>query len=180
MLRAAFAAQFFALALLAASAAWSQPSPVLGGHVMDEDAALCRTGRGPAIQVDVSGLKDRGGELWLELYPNNASDFLRDDTALIAEGKTFRRTRARPVAAGSTSICMKVPRAGRYTLLLRHNRTGKDGFSLWKDGVGFPGNRPIGRSRPSFDQAGIVAGNGVTVTGIQMQYLRGLRGFQPS
>lgn len=175
MLRAAFAAQFFALALLAASNAFAQPMQVLG-----EDAASCRDGNGPAIRVDVSGLKDRAGELWLELYPDNAADFLRDDTALMAEGKTFRRTRARPVAAGATSICVRVPRPGRYALLLRHNRTGKDGFSFWKDGVGFPGNQPIGRAKPQVGQAAIMAGPGVTVTGIQMQYLHGLRGFQPS
>lgn len=163
------------LLLLALLTATSAPLPA---HVLDEDAAWCRAGRGPAIQVNVSGLKDRAGELWLELYPDNEADFLRDDTALIAEGKTFRRTRARP-AAGETSICVRVPRPGRYALLLRHNRGGKDGFSVWSDGVGFPGNRPIGRSRPKFGQAGIDAGGGVTVTFVQMQYLHGLRGFQP-
>ena len=173
MLRIAFAAQLLALVLLAATAS---PAPA---HVLDEDAALCRTGQGPAIQVNVSGLKDRAGEIWLELYPNSEADFLRDDTALIAEGKTFRRIRTKPLA-GVASVCVRVPRPVRYALMLRHNRTGKDSFSVWSDGVGFPGNKPIGRHRPGFAQAAIDAGAGVTVTGIQMQYLHGLRGFQPS
>ena len=146
----------------------------------DEDAGWCRAGHGPAIQVNVSGLKDRSGEVWLELYPDNEADFLRDDTALIAEEKVFRRTRTRPLPAGETTICVRVPHPGRYALLLRHNRNGKDKFSFWSDGVGFPGNQTIGRSRPKFAQAWIDAGAGVTVKTIQLQYLHGLRGFAPS
>ncbi|MCP3733563.1 DUF2141 domain-containing protein [Sphingomonas sp. RP10(2022)] len=148
-------------------------------ETIGEDAALCRAGRGPAIQVDVQGLKDRQGEIWLELYPGTEADFLRDDTDLVREGKAFRRTRARVPASGDVSICVRVPRAGRYALLLRHNRTGKDKFSFWSDGVGFPANRPLGRSKPPFAQAIVDAGAGITVVPIRMQYLRGLGGFAP-
>ncbi|WP_425231070.1 DUF2141 domain-containing protein [Sphingomonas sp.] len=175
MLRAALAAQLFAVALIALTHASPVPA-----HVLDEDAAACRSGQGPAIQVNVSGLRDRSGELWAELYPNNEADFLADDTALVAAGKTFRRVRTHPAAAGAASVCVRVPHPGRYALLLRHNRTGRDSFSMWNDGIGFAGHRAIGRSRPHFDQASIEAGSGVTVIGVQMQYLHGLRGFQPS
>lgn len=163
----------FVAALALAAAA------TVSAHTVDEDASWCRSGKGPAIQVNVSGLKDRAGELWLELYPDSETDFLRDDTALVAEGKVFRRIRSHPLAAGDTPMCVRVPHPGRYALLLRHNRTGKDKFSFWSDGVGFPSNQPIGRHRPSFAQARVQAGDGVTVTGVQMQYLHGLRGFQP-
>lgn len=149
-------------------------------EVIGADAAACRSGHGPAIQVNIAGLKDRTGEIWLELYPNSEADFLRDDTDLMKEGKTFRRTRGRLPASGDTAICVRVPRAGRYALLVRHNRTGKDTFSFWTDGVGFPSNRAIGRSRPKFAQALIDAGAGVTTADIRMQYLHGLRGFAPS
>lgn len=155
-------------------------STPLSGATIGEDAALCKAGQGPAIQVDISGLKDRQGEIWLELYPGVAADFLRDDTDLVKEGKAFRRTRGAVPAAGDTSICVRVPHPGRYALLLRHNRTGKDKFSFWSDGVGFAGNTRIGRSKPSFAQAMVEAGNGVTIIPIHMQYLHGLGGFVPN
>lgn len=150
----------------------------LGAEQIGQDAESCRTGRGPAIQVNVQGLKDRTGELWLELYPASADDFLRDDTALVAEGKTFRRTRSRLPASGNVEICVRVPRPGRYALMLRHNRVERDRFSIWNDGAGIPANRALGRRKPTVDQAVVAAGPGVTVVPIRLQYLRGL-GFSP-
>lgn len=160
------------LTLLAAA------EPRAAGPIGD-DAAACRSGRGPAIQVNVEGLKDRRGQMWLELYPANESDFLKDDTELMAAGKTFRRTRATPPGTGAFAMCVQLPRPGRYALLLRHNRTGRDKFSIWSDGIGFPGSAAIGRSRPAFAQAVVDAGNGVTVATIRVQYLHGLSGFRP-
>lgn len=163
----------FALAALSISGATPTAAEQIG-----DDAALCGTGRGPAIQVDVRGLKDRVGELWLELYPATTTDFLRPDQDLIAEGKTFRRARSRLPVAGTVEICVKVPRPGTYAVMLRHNRTGRDRFSIWSDGAGIPANISLGRSKPTLEQAKVSAGSGVTVVPIQMQYLRGL-GFSP-
>lgn len=158
------------LLLLAAAA----PAQTLG-----EDAAACRPGHGPAAAIDVQGLKDRRGQLWVELYPATEADFLRDDTSLTQEGKTFRRIRFALPPTGPVSTCIRLPRAGRYALLVRHNRTGKDTFSFWSDGAGFAADRAIGRARPRVEQATIEAGGGVTPITIRLQYLRGLRGFAP-
>jgi uncharacterized protein (DUF2141 family) len=143
-----------------------------------EDADYCRSNRGPAIQVNVQSLKDRKGELWLELYPANTTDYLRPDMDLVAEGKVFRRTRSRLPSGGSVEICVKVPRPGTYALMLRHNRVEKDKFSFWSDGAGIPANKALVRSRPTLEQARVTAGGGVTVVNIKMQYLRGF-GFYP-
>ena len=148
-------------------------------EIIGEDAPACVGGHGPAIQVNIVGLKDRTGEIWLELYPATESDFLRPDQDLVAEGKVFRRTRSRPPASGAVSICIRTPHAGRFTLMLRHNRVGKDKFSIFSDGAGLPSNKPMGRSKPKFDQAIIGVGPTVTVANIRVQYLRGLRGFAP-
>lgn len=142
------------------------------------DVQACSNGQGPAIQANIVGLKDHQGEVRLELYPATEADFLRDDHALMAEGKVFRRVRA-PAPTGAITMCIKVPRPGRYALLFSHNRGGKDKFDLWHDGAGFPGNAIMGRSRPTVTVATIDAGAGVTVTNIRVQYLRGLRGFAP-
>ena len=165
-----------ALATLAAVLATT--AAPLAADVTGDDAQLCRDGRGPAIQVNVLGLKDRAGEIWVELYPANAADFLAPDTDLLAQGKVFRRAKVRP-ASNATAVCIGVPHPGRYSLMVRHNRTGKDKFSFWSDGAGFPSNRPIGRNKPTLPEALITAGDGVTVSNVHVQYLRGLSGFAP-
>ncbi|MDQ2878856.1 MAG: DUF2141 domain-containing protein [Pseudomonadota bacterium] len=147
--------------------------------VVGEDAASCTSGKGPAIEANIVGLKDRIGEIKLELYPANEADFLRDDNLLVREHKLFRRVTARTPASGPVALCIRVPAPGRYAILFTHNRDGKSKFDFWSDGAGFPSNQKLGRSRPKLDQALITVGAGVTTTTIQAQYLRGLGGFGP-
>ncbi|MCK8457685.1 MULTISPECIES: DUF2141 domain-containing protein [Sphingomonas] len=161
---------------LAAIAAFAGPA---GAQLLGSDAAACRPGEGPAIAVEVTGLKDRIGELKLELYPGDEADFLKDDRVLIAAGKTFRRVVVPTPAKGVPMLCIRVPRLGRYALLLTHNRDGKNKFSFWTDGAGFASNLKLGRSRPKVEQALVEVGAGVTTVRITVQYLRGLGGFGP-
>lgn len=148
--------------------------------VLGSDAAACTSGQGPAILASIVGLKDRKGELKLELYPANQQDFLRDDRDLIREGKLFRRVRVPTPAAGGVQLCMRVPRPGRYALLFTHNRDGKNKFSIWADGAGFASNLRLGRSRPRLEQAIVEVPAGVASVTIRAQYLRGLSGFAPN
>lgn len=154
-------------------------SPALAQGALLGDAAACTEGAVPAIQANISGLKDRAGELKLELYPANEEDFLKDDRDLIKEGKVFRRVRVPAPATGSVALCIRAPRPGRYALLFSHNRDGKNKFNFWSDGAGFPSNVKLGRSRPKVEQAIIDVPQGVVVTNIRAQYLRGLGGFGP-
>ena len=166
----------FRLLLTAAAATLAGPA-LAQGRPIGSDAAACMTGQGPAILVNVVGLKDRVGELKLELYPDNEADFLKDDRDLIAQGKFFRRVRVPTPPTGPVALCIRVPRPGRYALLFTHNRDGKNKFSLWSDGAGFPSNVKLGRSRPKVQQAEVAVGEGVVATTIRTQYLRGLSGF---
>ncbi len=159
--------------MVAAAAAPAQ------AEMLGSDAIACETNEGPAIRADITGLKDRRGTVTLELYPANEDDFLKGDKGLLAQGKTFRRVRAALPEAGPISLCIRVPRPGRYALFFAHDRDGKSKFSFWSDGAGFPGNRRIGRSRPKLADALIDVGSGVTETAIRAQYMRGLRGFAP-
>ena len=165
-------------ALAAATLAACLPGPAAAAP-LGEDAAACATGRGPAILATIVGLKDRTGELKLELYPPDEQDFLKDDHDLIRQGKVFRRVRAPVPATGGVAVCMRVPRPGRYALLFTHNRDGKNKFSFWSDGAGFVSNQRLGRSRPKVGQALVDVGAGVTDVTIRAQYLRGLSGFGP-
>jgi uncharacterized protein (DUF2141 family) len=153
--------------------------PAAAQGILGGDAAACRASEGPAIQVDVTGLKDRKGDLKLELYPANETDFLKPDKDLIAAGKVFRRISVPTPPTGAIALCMRVVHPGRYALLLVHDRDGRNKFSVWSDGAGFPSNVRLGRSRPKVEQAYIDVGPGIAVTHIRLQYLRGLGGFGP-
>lgn len=154
------------------------PAAAQAAQVLGSDAAACGTG-GPAIRVNVEGLKDRTGELKLELYPATDADFLKDDRDLIKEGKFFRRVRLPTPQTGPISLCIRVPTPGPYALLFTHNRDGKNKFNFWADGAGFASNVKLGRTRPKLDMARIVVPEGVVTTTIHAQYLRGLGGFGP-
>lgn len=154
------------------------PATANAATILGSDAAACETG-GPAIRVAVDGLKDRTGELKLELFPANDADFLKDDRDLIKEGKFFRRVRLPTPPSGPIVLCIRVPTPGPYALLFTHNRDGKNKFNLWQDGAGFPSNVRLGRSRPKLAMARIVVPEGVVSVDIRAQYLRGLGGFGP-
>lgn len=142
--------------------------------IIGSDAAACVARDGPAIQVQVTGLKDRRGELKLELYPANDADFLKDDRDLIAQGKTFRRVRVPTPPAGNVTMCIKVPAPGSYGLLFTHNRDGKNKFNFWSDGAGVSSNQRLGRSRPKVGMSTVAVGRGVTNVTIRAQYIRGV------
>ncbi len=164
--------------LILAGVAMAAASPAVAQSI-GSDAAACNTGQGPAIRVNVTGLKDRTGRLKLELYPANDADFLKDDRDLRAEGKFFRRVWAEMPASGAVQICIKAPSPGRYALLFTHDRDGRNKFNFMRDGAGFPGSANIGRARPKLAQALITVPAGVVTTTVRAQYLRGLGGFGP-
>lgn len=140
----------------------------------------CVGGRGPALLVTVEGMKDRRGELKLELYPARAEDWLKDDRDLRREGKFFHRVRVPTPQSGPVQLCARLPAPGRYALLFTHNRDGKNKFSFWVDGAGLPGaGARMGRARPRLAQGIVDAGPGVTSVRIRAQYLKGLGGFGP-
>ncbi|MEK9210549.1 DUF2141 domain-containing protein [Sphingomonas sp. 2378] len=152
---------------------------VASAQILGSDAAACTNG-GPAILARIEGLKDRKGNLKLELYPANDEDFLADDSVLERAGKTFRRVSVpTPAGGGAIALCIRVPRPGRYALLFTHDRDGKNKFNFWSDGAGFPANTKLGRRKPPLASALIDVPNGVAATTIRAQYLRGLGGFGP-
>lgn len=147
---------------------------------LGSDSAACAAGNQPAILANIHGMKDRAGRIKIEIYPDNEDDFLKRDDDLIAENKVFRRVWADPPQSGPVSICIRVPRPGRYAVVFTHQRESKKKFNVWVDGVGLPSDRRIGRSRPKVDQALVNVGPSVLRTDIRVQYMRGLGGFGPT
>ncbi len=150
------------------------------GHVssspeLGKAEGRCRANEeGPAILVDVDGLKDRRGQIKLEVYPANDDDFLADDNVLVSAGKVFRRVEQPIGPQGPVTLCVRVPGPGSYSIVVLHDRDGNHKFSWWADGVGFAGNPKLGWHKPSAEAARIIAGSGITRTTIVMNYRHGL------
>lgn len=137
--------------------------------------ADCRTAEsGPAVRVNVVGLKDRRGALILELYPENDADFLQSDKILIAAGKPFRRVPMTMPGVGPVSICIRAPSPGRYALALLHDRDDNGKFGLSGDGVGFANNPKLGLRKPKAKAVAFAFGPGVRSISIVMNYRQGI------
>lgn len=153
-------------------------APASAANIWGDSAACSSTSTTPAVLAWFDGLKDRKGQLRLELFPSNDDDFLEDDFVLIKAGKSFRRVELNTPATGPVAVCIRAPRPGTYSLALIHDRDGKRKFSFSVDGVGFPGDPKLGWSKPKASKAAVTIGNGVTEIHVTMKYFSGL-GFSP-
>lgn len=159
-----------AVLLPAAAAPTIASTPDLG-----KAEGRCRPGeRGPSFDVEVKGLKDRTGNLKLEVYPANEKDFLADDNVLVGAGKTFRRVVAAVPQSGPVHLCIRVPGPGKYGVSLLHDRDEDRKFNWKVDGIGFASNPRLGWGKPKAAKASATAGSGQTAIAIVMNYRRGL------
>lgn len=141
----------------------------------------CRPGEtGPALLVNVAGLKDRRGTLKLEVYPSNDDDFLADDNVLVSAGKTFRRVEMNVPQNGNVQMCVRIPGPGTYSVSVLHDRDANRKFGLSVDGIGFTGNPKLGMRKPKAAATRLAVGSGgVSQTTVVMNYRTGLMSFGP-
>lgn len=162
-------------AQLTSEAEFGMPS-----HDLGKAAGHCRPNEtGPALIIDIVGLKDRSGLMRAELYPANDADFLEDDKILVRAGKTFHRVETAVPPSGPVQLCVRVPGPGPYTLSLLHDRDSNRKFGISSDGIGFPGNPRLGLSKPKAKATTFIAGNGITNITIRLNYRHGLFSFGP-
>ena len=157
--------------LLLAAGPALRSSPDLG-----KAEGKCRPGEsGPALQVEAVGLKDRTGNMKLEIYPANEQDFLADDNVLVAAGKTFRRVEVPVPQSGPVVLCVRTPGPGTYAVSVLHDRNGDRRFGWKIDGIGFSGNPKLGWGKPKASQSSVrVNGGGVSRISVVMNYKSGL------
>ena len=155
-------------AILAAALALAVPA-MPAAAALGPDAARCRTGSGqPALLVNVSGFKNRGGSLRVQLYGPNPEDFL-------VRGKRMRRIDLPMTPAGTMQVCVAVPRPGNYAVAVRHDADGNH-RSGWNDGGGYSNNPrlSITNLKPPFRKAAVGVGNGVRSINVVLNYRQGL------
>lgn len=136
------------------------------GQTVPNDAARCRAGEGPAVRVDVSGIKASSGIVRLQVYRGIKEDWL-------VSGRWLNRIEV-PARAGQMSFCMPVPRAGTYAIAVRHDLNGNGKTDLTSDGGAMSNNPSINifnLGKPSISKTAFQAGEGVTAISVRMRYM---------
>jgi uncharacterized protein (DUF2141 family) len=167
--------------LLAATVPLLTAAFIPSGPELGKAEAQCRPGEtGPAVMVEVIGLKDRTGRLKVEVYPATEGDFLADDNILLMAGKTFRRSEGPVPAERNPRVCLRIPGPGRYAVMVLHDRDSNRRFNWQHDGVGFSANPHLGWSKPKAESVAVSAGAGITPLRIVLNYRNGLFSIGPS
>lgn len=152
-----------ALGVAAASPLAAQPL----GVKIDNDMSQCAPGKGPAVRVDVSGLKSSSGNLFVRTYRAREGDWLKSRRYLHRIDTTPRK--------GAMSVCVPLPAAGDYAIVVQHDANGNREKDFSADGAGMSNNPPIktflGIPRPpDLAKTRFSAGPGVTRIAIQVRY----------
>jgi uncharacterized protein (DUF2141 family) len=136
------------------------------GSVISNDMTKCAAGQGPAIQVNVRGIKGTSGNIRIQNYPATAS-------AWLAKGRWLHRMEARASAA-ALNFCVPLSASGKYAIAVRHDKNGNGKTDISSDGGGFSNNPSINilnLGKPSVGKAAFSAGPGVTTITVNMKYM---------
>ena len=136
------------------------------GTAINNDMARCTAGNGPAVIVQVRGVKEAAGRIRVQSYPATGG-------AWLAKGRWINRVEAR-ANTGAMSFCVPVPAAGNYGIAVRHDRNANGKTDISKDGGGFSNNPSINilnLGKPSVGKVSFYAGTGVTRITINLRYL---------
>ncbi len=139
--------------------------------------AACPPNSGPAVLVDVTGFKNRAGQVRVRVFGGPPSNYFNRKRAL---------TRIEwPVpASGRVTACVPVPRAGVYAVDVRHD-VNNNGDTDRSDGGGASGNPRttlidvLLSRKPNPRTVQVQVGNGTTAVPITLLYLKG-GAFRPA
>jgi uncharacterized protein (DUF2141 family) len=154
------------LAVLAASALALGSGTAVAGQEISNDLSRCSSGKGPAVLVNVRGVKESSGKIRVQSYPATGS-------AWLAKGRWLHRIESR-ADAGNMTFCVPVPAEGRYGIAVRHDRNANGKTDISQDGGGFSNNPSINilnLGKPSASKVAFQAGPGVTRISINLKYM---------
>ena len=147
-----------ALALLSGAAAASEE--------ISNDLSRCTAGKGPAVLVNVQGVKEARGNVRVQSYAATPGTWL-------AKGRWLHRIESR-ASAGNMSFCLPVPSEGKYGIAVRHDRNGNGKTDFTQDGGGFSNNPSVSilnLGKPSVSKVAFDAGPGITRITINLKYM---------
>ena len=133
---------------------------------LSNDLSQCAPGKGPAVLVNVRGVKEASGKIRVQSYPASPG-------AWLAKGRWLHRVESR-ANADSVSICIPVPSEGKYGIAVRHDRNGNGKTDISQDGGGFSNNPSISilnLGKPSVNKVAFDAGPGITRITVNLKYM---------
>jgi uncharacterized protein (DUF2141 family) len=147
-----------ALALVSGTAAASEE--------ISNDLSRCTAGKGPAVLVNVQGVKEARGNVSVQSYAATPGTWL-------AKGRWLHRIESR-ASAGNMSFCVPLPSEGKYGIAVRHDRNGNGKTDFTQDGGGFSNNPSVSilnLGKPSVSKVAFDAGPGITRITINLKYM---------
>jgi len=154
------------LVLISATALALVSGAAAAGEEISNDLSRCAVGKGPAVLVNVQGVKEARGILRVQSYAATPGSWL-------AKGRWLHRIESR-AGAGNMSFCVPVPSEGKYGIAVRHDRNGNGKTDFTQDGGGFsnnPGVSILNLGKPSVSKVAFDAGPGVTRITINLKYM---------
>lgn len=151
---------------LAAAAMLAVSGSAHAGVVLSNDMSKCSAGKGPAIQVNVRGIKGLTGKIRVQNYPATSS-------AWLAKGRWLQRIESR-ASASALNFCVPLSASGKYAIAVRHDKNGNGKTDISSDGGGFSNNPSINvlnLGKPSVGKVTFTAGPGITTITVNMKYL---------
>jgi uncharacterized protein (DUF2141 family) len=136
------------------------------GSVISNDMTKCGAGKGPAIQVNVRGIKGSSGKIRVQNYPATKG-------AWLAKGRWLHRIEAKAVAGG-LNFCVPLTASGKYAVAVRHDKNSNGKTDISSDGGGFSNNPSINvlnLGKPPVSKVAFSAGPGVTTITVNMKYM---------
>ena len=142
--------------------------PVTGlaaGTKVSNDLSKCRSGSGPAVLVNVTGVKSSTGKMRVQTYRGTKSEWLK-------RGAWLHRVET-PAQTGNMQFCLPIPAAGTYAVAIRHDVNANGKTDIFGDGGGMSNNPSINifnLDKPSIKKTKFAVSNGVKSINIRMRY----------
>ena len=137
-----------------------------GGQEISNDMRPCRTGKGPAVKVEINGLKEATGKIRVQSYRGTKDEWLKS-------GAWLSRIEV-PVTASRMSFCIPFSKTGEYAIAVRHDLNGNGKTDITSDGGGMSNNPSISifnLGKPSYKKTKFALGNEVKTISINMKYM---------
>lgn len=138
---------------------------VAAGQKVSNDLGKCRSGSGPAVLVNVSGVKASTGLMRVQTYRGTKAEWLKT-------GAWLHRVEA-PAKAGNMQFCLPIPAAGTYAVAIRHDINANGKTDIFGDGGGMSNNPSINifnLGKPSVSKTAFDVSNDVKSINIRMRY----------